>query len=143
MTRSEMMSRIRSKDTAPEMKLRKALHAMGFRFRLHDRALPGSPDIILPKHRSVIFAHGCFWHGHEGCQHFRIPKTRPEFWIGKINANKIRDKRAVDRLLNEDWRVLVVWECAMRAKDGAGVPNEVAEWLRGSQVNAELSAEVI
>lgn len=139
MTRSEMMSRIRSTDTVPEVKLRKALHAMGFRFRIHSRSLPGSPDIVLPKYRSAIFVHGCFWHGHEGCRNFRIPKTRPEFWTEKIGRNRERDRAAIDRLLQEGWRVLVVWECASRLNHGDKLPSAVTEWLRGSETNAELS----
>ncbi len=143
LTRSEMMSRIRSADTKPELKLRKGLHALGFRFRLHVRGLKGSPDIVLPKYRSAIFVHGCFWHGHEGCPYFRIPKTRPEFWTAKIMANRARDRAAVEALIQQGWRVLVVWECASRLNNGDNLPSAVAGWLRGSQTSAELSQETL
>ena len=143
LTRSEMMSRIRSADTLPELKLRKGLHALGFRFRIHVRALSGSPDIVFPRYRSAIFVHGCFWHGNEGCSYFTIPKTRPEFWTAKIMANLVRDRADVGGLTQQSWRVLVVWECASRLKNGDKLPSAVAEWLRGSQTSAEFSQETL
>jgi len=103
-----MMARIRWKDTKPEMILRRGLHAAGFRYRLHVSGLPGSPDIVLPKFRNVIFVHGCFWHGHAQCKNFQIPKTRPKFWISKINANRDRDDRAMTATHDAGWRSLVI-----------------------------------
>jgi DNA mismatch endonuclease, patch repair protein len=113
--RSYNMSRIRSKDTKPEMLVRKFLHANGFRYRLHDKKLPGKPDIVLPKHKTVIFVHGCFWHGHEGCRYFTIPKTRTEWWIEKINTNRINDFKYSELLKTAGWRVLQIWECSLRS----------------------------
>jgi DNA mismatch endonuclease (patch repair protein) len=107
------MSRIRGKDTKPEMLVRRGLHAAGFRFRLHRRDLPGRPDLIFPGRQSVIFVHGCFWHGHD-CPMFRSPATRPEFWLAKIDANRRRDNAALQWLVSAGWRVMTVWECALR-----------------------------
>lgn len=107
------MSRVRAKDTAPEMKVRQLLHKMGFRFRLHRRDLPGKPDVVLPRYRAVIFVNGCFWHGHD-CHLFRMPATRPEFWAGKIEANRTRDRAARTKLAGLGWRSLSVWECALK-----------------------------
>lgn len=109
------MSRIRSKDTGPEMRLRRALHARGFRYRLHDRRLAGSPDLVLPGRRAVVFVHGCFWHGHD-CPYGVTPNTRTEFWLEKIARNRKRDTAAERRLAEDGWRVLTVWECALRGR---------------------------
>jgi len=114
--RSQMMAGIRGKNTKPEIQVRKILHAAGFRFRLHRKDLPGKPDIILPKHKVVIFVHGCFWHGHENCHLFRLPKSKTEFWEAKISGNVERDKLKQAQLLNEGWRVLLVRECALKGK---------------------------
>lgn len=113
-TRSRMMSGIGTKDTGPEMVVRRYLHQEGFRYRLHCRDLPGRPDLVLTKWQSVIFVHGCFWHGHHGCKYFRFPKSRADFWHAKITANAERDRRAEDALKNLGWRVFVVWECSLR-----------------------------
>lgn len=110
--RSKRMSRIRGIDTRPELMVRRYLHARGFRFRLHGRGLPGKPDIILPKYRTVIFVHGCFWHSHH-CQQGRIPGTRSEFWQAKFEANRRRDVRNSRSLRSLGWRVLIVWECSL------------------------------
>lgn len=107
------MSRIRGKDTKPEMTLRRGLHALGFRFRLHRKDLPGRPDLVFPSRCAVIFVHGCFWHGHT-CPMCKMPATRSEFWRAKIESNRERDIRAVAALQTAGWRVLVVWECALR-----------------------------
>jgi len=107
------MSRVRSKDTSPERAVRRLLHALGFRFRLHRRDLPGTPDIVLPRHRLAVFAHGCFWHGHD-CPLFRMPATRTEFWQAKIEANRRRDAATRAALSDGGWRTLCVWECAIR-----------------------------
>lgn len=107
------MSGIRGKNTKPELLIRKALHARGFRYRLHCKDLPGNPDLCLPKYRAVIFVHGCFWHGH-GCHLFKWPKTRPEFWREKIERNRTVDEAAISALQPAGWRVATVWECAIK-----------------------------
>lgn len=117
--RSERMSRIRSANTLPEVTLRKALHRLGFRFRLHGRRLPGKPDIILPKYHTVILVHGCFWHRHEGCKVATTPKSNTEFWVEKFDRNVRRDAVVVDQLEAASWRVLVVWECELASSDKA------------------------
>jgi len=111
--RSRMMAGIRSKDTKPEMIVRKFLHANGFRYRLHSRKLPGKPDITLPKYRTVIFIHGCFWHQHEGCAKAYRPSTRREFWELKFASNKARDKKVLDALKESGWKTIVIWECGL------------------------------
>lgn len=113
-TRSYNMSRIRSKDTKPEMLVRKFLHKNGFRYRLHVKDLPGKPDIVLLRYKTVIFIHGCFWHGHEACKYFSIPKTRTEWWIAKIKRNKEVDNKSQIDLENAGWKVLEVWTCELR-----------------------------
>lgn len=107
------MSRIRGANTKPELAVRSALHGMGFRFRLHDRKLPGRPDIVLRRHRTIIFVNGCFWHGH-GCRFSKMPATRSDFWGEKIARTKARDGTIVEQLLSLGWNVIVVWECAIR-----------------------------
>ena len=107
------MSRIRGRDTKPELTLRRGLHALGFRFRLHRRDLPGRPDLVFPGRGAAVFVHGCFWHGHD-CPMCRLPGTRTAFWTAKIQGNRDRDRRAVSALMTSSWRVLVVWECALR-----------------------------
>ena len=112
--RSYNMSRIRSKDTKPEMLVRKFLFSQGYRYKLHDKRLPGKPDIVLPKYKTVVFIHGCFWHGHDGCRYFVIPKTRTEFWVNKIDTNKLNDLKAQKLLIENGWRVLNIWECELK-----------------------------
>lgn len=107
------MSRIKGKDTKPEMLIRRGLHARGLRYRLHDRSLPGRPDLVFPKYRTAVFIHGCFWHAH-GCAISKLPTTRLDFWQTKLTTNAARDRNAIDRLQAEGWRVLVIWECALR-----------------------------
>jgi DNA mismatch endonuclease (patch repair protein) len=114
-TRRRNMAAIRGTGTKPELLIRRGLHARGFRYRLHDRKLPGRPDIVFPKYRAVLFVNGCFWHGHE-CAAFRWPGTRQEFWYEKISGNSARDARNRERLLAEGWRVAVVWECALKGR---------------------------
>lgn len=104
--RSERMSRIRSSNTAPEVALRRAMHAIGFRFRLHSKGLPGKPDIVLPRHKTVIFVHGCFWHRHSGCKIATTPKTNTEFWVEKFDRNVVRDARTREQLEGLGWRVM-------------------------------------
>lgn len=127
--RRHNMSRIRSHNTRPELLLRKALHAVGLRYRLHDRALPGTPDIVMPGRRAVIQVHGCFWHGH-GCPMSVTPATNPKFWIEKIARNRQRDLATEGALVDAGWKVLVVWECALNGRAKRPVI-EVVETVRG------------
>ena len=113
-TRSYNMSRIRSKDTKPEMLVRKFLHKNGFRYRLHVKDLPGKPDIVLPKYKTVIFIHGCFWHGHEGCKYYVVPKTRTEWWLNKIEVNTNNDLKSEEQLLLKGWKIIKIWECELK-----------------------------
>ena len=122
-TRSYNMSRIRSKDTKPEMLVRKFLHKNGFRYRLHVKDLPGKPDIVLPKYKTVIFVHGCFWHGHEGCKYYVVPKTRTEWWVNKITHNIERDKEVRKHLIKQDWRVINIWECRLKINQDRRLKN--------------------
>ncbi len=112
--RSYNMSKIKGKNTKPEMLVRRFLHAEGFRYKLHDKTLPGKPDIVLPKYKTIIFVQGCFWHGHENCRYFVIPKTRTEWWVDKINANKINDVRSIAALKKMKWKIIQVWECELK-----------------------------
>jgi DNA mismatch endonuclease (patch repair protein) len=131
-TRSRMMSGIRGKDTKPELVIRKALHARGFRYRLHCD-LPGKPDICLTKHRAVIFVHGCFWHGHD-CHLFKWPKTRPEFWQTKIERNCAVDLAVQERLFQAGWRIATVWECSLKGRERLRLEDVIgtlADWLDG------------
>ncbi|KZM49044.1 very short patch repair endonuclease [Labrenzia sp. OB1] len=114
--RRHNMQRIRRRNTKPEMHLRRGLHARGYRYRVDYNGLPGRPDLALPKYKAVIFVHGCFWHGHN-CPLFKWPKTRQEFWRNKIESNQTRDKRVIDDLQKAGWRVLIVWECALRGTE--------------------------
>lgn len=135
--RSQMMSGIRARDTVPEMRIRRYLHARGYRYRLSDRALPGRPDLVLRKRKAVVFVHGCFWHGHAACRFFRLPATRPDFWREKIESNVRRDRLAFTALQDAGWRVAVVWECALRdGRDAALLRLE--EFLQGSEESVEI-----
>lgn len=130
--RSRMMSGIRGRDTKPEISLRSGLHRLGLRFTLRSR-LPGKPDIVLPKYRVAVFFHGCFWHGHEGCQLFKLPGTRTDFWKAKIDSNRARDEKVSAELLDNGWRVAIVRECAIRGKGKRpfeAVCRALAEWIR-------------
>ncbi len=130
-TRSRMMSGIGGKNTKPEIRLRQALHARGFRFRLHCKDLPGTPDIVLPGRRVAILVNGCFWHRHEGCRYTATPRTNEEFWRQKFHENVDRDRRHAEMLHTLGWRVAVVWECALKhsIEDTAYA---VEEWLHGN-----------
>ena len=108
------MQQIKGKNTKPELLVRKYLHAQGFRYKLHDNGLPGKPDLVLPKYKTVIFIHGCFWHGHNNCRYFTIPKTRTEWWTEKIAKNKTNDEKVVKLLKKEGWNVITVWECKLK-----------------------------
>ena len=108
------MSRIRSKNTKPELIVRSILHRMGYRFRICVKDLPGKPDIVLPKYKTVIFVHGCFWHRHEGCKDATVPKTRTEWWLEKLNRNVERDSKNSAELIQKGWKILVVWSCEVK-----------------------------
>lgn len=111
------MSRIKGKNTKPEMLVRKFLFSKGFRYRLHGKKLPGKPDIILPKYKTVIFVHGCFWHGHEGCRYFVVPKTRTDWWLNKINGNIANDRKKQQALEKAGWKVIHIWECELKPQN--------------------------
>ena len=113
-TRSYNMSQIRATNTKPEMLVRKFLHAQGFRYKLHDKKLPGKPDIVLPKHKTVILIHGCFWHGHANCKYYVIPKTRTDWWMNKITGNQANDTKAIKALKKDGWKIIMVWECRLK-----------------------------
>ena len=108
------MQQIRAKNTKPEMLVRKFLHANGFRYSLHNKKLPGKPDIVLTKYKTIIFIHGCFWHGHTNCKYFAVPKTRTKWWLNKINTNKANDEKAGKALRKEGWKVIIIWECKLK-----------------------------
>jgi DNA mismatch endonuclease (patch repair protein) len=114
--RSSLMSRIRTKHTEPELKVRSAAHGAGYRYALHRKDLPGNPDIVLPRFKSVVFVHGCFWHQHKGCRKSTLPTTRGEFWAAKLSRNVDRDTENELRLRRAGWRVLVIWECETKAR---------------------------
>jgi DNA mismatch endonuclease, patch repair protein len=134
------MAGIRSRNTKPEMLVRRGLHRRGFRFRLHSRKLPGRPDLVLPRYRVAIFVHGCFWHGHD-CALFKWPRAREAFWREKITGNQQRDRKAVVALRESDWRVLTVWECAFRNKGAATrelALDQIAAWVKSNQDAGEF-----
>lgn len=114
--RSERMSRVRGKDTKPELIIRRLLHGMGYRYRLHRKDLPGKPDLVFPSRRKVVWIHGCYWHRHDGCKLARLPKSRLEFWGPKLEANKVRDSINQQAIIAMGWNFLVVWECELRNK---------------------------
>lgn len=128
--RSWNMSRIRSRDTKPELLLRSALHKAGFRFRLHSVKLPGRPDIVLPKYRTAVFVHGCFWHRHSGCRNATTSGTRTDFWIAKFQGTVKRDREVADKLISQGWRVIVVWECELEGNLGS-VTQKICHQLTG------------
>ena len=137
-TRSRMMSGIRAANTRPELKLRRALHTRGLRFRLHDKSLPGRPDIVLPRWRVVIEVRGCFWHRHQDCRLATKPSTRPDFWEAKFRANVERDKRNVGLLRDAGWRVAIVWECELKARDIDAVTNALLTWMQSDEGLLEI-----
>ena len=143
-TRSRMMSGIRAKNTRPELFIRQGLHALGYRFRLHRKDIPGKPDIVLPKYRALVVIHGCFWHRHD-CRYFKLPATNAEFWHRKIDQNRQRDKHNLKLQLNGGWRCLVVWECAVRASrrtpEQLDVVGLAAQWLTGTSIAATIDEQ--
>lgn len=139
-TRSRMMSGIKGKNTRPELVVREALFKRGFRFKLHDRNLPGKPDLVLPKYNAVIFIHGCFWHRHN-CHLFKWPSTRPQFWKTKINRNVEVDKRNYNQLKREGWWVLTIWECALKGRTKRSldeVIDKTVYWLEYETRNKQI-----
>ncbi|MDD9980680.1 MAG: DNA mismatch endonuclease Vsr [Gammaproteobacteria bacterium] len=143
--RSEMMARIRNRDTTPELAVRRIAHRMGLRFRLHRKDLPGRPDLVFPKHRLTVFVHGCFWHRHEGCRHASTPKSRIAFWTEKFAANVERDARQEAALRTLGWRVLVIWQ--RETRDEAAVERKLAELIGCDRATSErrntLSARTV
>lgn len=136
-TRSKMMSRIRGRDTKPEIALRKRLHKMGFRYRTHCGNLPGRPDIVFAKYHAAVFVHGCFWHRHPGCRFATNPSSNTEFWQDKFAGTVVRDSEAIAKLVALGWRVAVVWECAL-GRDGGATSARVGNWLKGRRRRLEL-----
>ena len=128
-TRSYNMSQIRGCNTKPEIMVRKYLFSKGLRFRLHDKKLSGKPDIVLPKYKSLIFVHGCFWHGHESCKYFVVPQTRTDFWMNKINANIANDKKNSEILKQAGWKIFTIWECESKKDE---VLNELLKQIRNA-----------
>jgi DNA mismatch endonuclease (patch repair protein) len=138
--RSRMMAGIRAKNTVPEMTIRRALHRRGFRYRLHSRKLPGKPDLVFPKFGAVVFVHGCFWHGHD-CHLFKWPSSRKRFWRKKIEGTRRRDRVASEMIVNAGWRILTIWECAIKGRtrcSDAEVVEIVARWLTTGTTNMDL-----
>lgn len=135
-----MMSGIRGKDTKPELVIRRGLHALGFRYRLHDSALPGKPDLVLPRYRAVILVQGCFWHWHN-CHLFKWPSTRPEWWEAKLRRNREKDAESIAALQAAGWRVLEVWECSLKGKTrlpASEVLDRASEWLKSSNSRCSI-----
>ncbi|MGQ7829283.1 very short patch repair endonuclease [Altererythrobacter sp. Z27] len=136
------MAGIGAKNTKPEILIRRILHQLGYRFRLHRNDLPGKPDIVLPKWNAVIFVHGCFWHGHENCPLFRLPKSRTEFWAEKISSNKQRDENIREAYARMEWRTIEVWECATKGRKSLP-PEALSSALDRSLKNIELAYQEI
>ena len=136
-TRSRIMQAVPRLHTHPELVVRRGLHRLGFRFRVADRRLPGSPDLKLSRYRAVVFVNGCFWHRHEGCPYATMPVSNREWWAGKFAANVSRDARKAQQLLDTGWRVMVVWECALRA-EGPAVIDELAAWIRSGDTTGAI-----
>lgn len=143
-TRSRMMAGIRGKDTRPEMLIRQGLHQAGFRYRLHNPQLPGRPDLVFSSRRAVILINGCFWHGHR-CHMFKWPSTRQQWWRDKINGTRKRDRKATSQLLNDDWRVLTIWECSLKGSTRRPLDQVIAQtirWLEGKKQVHEISGRI-
>lgn len=136
--RSRLMSRVKAKNTTPERFIRSLLHGRGYRFRLHDKKLPGSPDIVLPKYKTAIFVHGCFWHHHTGCKKATMPKQNADYWQGKMAENVQRDKRKERALLDAGWNVIVVWQCAVDTHNPKELAAELDKLLRRARSRADV-----
>ena len=135
-TRSFKMSRIEGKKTKTELLVRKYLVSQGLRYRLYSKKLPGRPDIVLQKYHTVIFIHGCFWHGHEGCRYFVVPKTRTEWWLNKINTNRENDRKNCELLKEMKWNVITVWECSLKKKKQESTLNNILNMIKCQKDNA-------
>lgn len=131
-TRSFNMSRIKGKNTKPEMLVRQFLHAKGFRYRLHVKDLPGKPDIVLQKYKTAIFIQGCFWHGHDQCKYYVVPKTKTDWWLTKINGNKAKDIINIELLRKASWRVIEIWECELKPKQKSNTLDNLLAYLTQS-----------
>lgn len=139
-TRSKNMAAIKGRDTKPEMTIRRGLHARGYRFRLHDRKIPGTPDIVFRKHAALIDIRSCFFHGHD-CDLFQMPRTRQDFWSNKIASNRLRDQRNLEAQLELGWRVAIVWECSLRGRNKIGedaVLDKLSAWLSSDEKSLEI-----
>ena len=139
--RSRIMGRVGSKDTKPELVLRRALHAIGVRYRLHDEKLQGKPDLVFHRFNAVCFVHGCFWHRHAGCRYATNPSTRSDFWRQKFEKNVERDKRTRNKLLETGWRVAIVWECALRGTRARETTRAFSRWLHSAESEFETTLE--
>ena len=138
-TRARMMAGIKGKNTVPELVLRQAMHKCGFRFRLHVKQLPGQPDLLFSKYKAAVFVHGCFWHRHRNCRYATTPATRTEFWQAKFAANVARDRVSMTALINNGWRVAIIWECSLRGSVGIQETAEaLSNWLLSDSFQLEL-----
>jgi len=126
------MSRIRSKDTGPEVIVRKYLFANGFRYRIHDKRLPGNPDITLKRYNTVVFIHGCFWHGHEHCRYFVVPKTRTQWWLDKIIRNREKDRESIQALEELGWKIIIIWECELKKDERETTLERLVKGIMGN-----------
>lgn len=140
LTRRRMMSGIKGKNTKPELIIRRLLFSMGYRFRLHQKDLAGTPDIVFRSKKIAIFVHGCFWHRHTGCRLAKLPKTNSQFWEEKLNGNVCRDKLAVAHLKGAGWRILTIWECSVKRGVTEEVKSSLSSWLNGGEVVSEIPA---
>ena len=139
-TRSRMMSGIKGKDTQPELRVRKELHKLGFRYKLHQKGMPGKPDLVFPKYKAILFINGCFWHGHD-CHLFKYPATQKEFWREKINKTKETDARNISLLMKDGWRVLNIWECSLKGSEKIGLEEVIyrtTTWLVSKCIFLEI-----
>ena len=141
--RSEIMSKIRSKDTKPELFIRELLFNAGFRYRLHRTDLSGKPDLVLPKFRTVIFINGCFWHGHDGCSRSKLPSKHQDFWEEKIRENRARDKKVEQQLLSSGWRILIIWQCGCLKTKKDRLLALIKEFLIGDKLFGQIEKKDI
>ncbi|MDR1618936.1 MAG: very short patch repair endonuclease [Treponema sp.] len=143
--RSKIMSGIRSRNTMPEIIIRKGLFHQGFRYRINDKTVFGKPDIVLKKYHTAIFIHGCFWHGHAGCRNFKIPSSNSAFWTNKIDTNRKRDAEVLNYLHATGWRICIIWECAIRGKKQLSLLddtiNKIARWILSDEIWLEVTSE--
>lgn len=140
-TRSRMMAGIKGKNTKPELVIRKAIFNRGFRYRIHEKKLPGKPDIVLKKYKAVIFIHGCFWHKHN-CHLFKWPKSNPDFWKKKISSNKDNDLQNINKLIELGWRIAIIWECSLKGKgklDFEELITKLCDWIESSEERLEIT----